>query len=81
MAENVVDWVQWGLFDWLDIFYWVLYCLHTGLTAVVAVMMLPGLSIICFLTSCFFEYRPGTVGVVAGFTLILCIIPIRFLCC
>jgi T5orf172 domain len=93
MEKKEVDWAKWVLFDWFDIFWYGLYCVHAQLTAlspaITAVAMFPGLFLVvlpisCFIL-CFFGSRSlivgAIVGAIAGSAITICMIAFRFLFC
>jgi hypothetical protein len=80
-----VDWAKWVLFDWFDIFWYGLYCVHAQLTAlspaITTVVMFPGLIVVVLPILCFFGSRSLIVSAIAGLAIAICMIAFRFLCC
>jgi hypothetical protein len=89
MEKKEVDWAKWVLFDWFDIFWYGLYCVHAQLTAlspaITAVVMFPGLFLVvlpisCFIL-CFFRSISLILGAIAGLAITICMIAFRFQFC
>jgi hypothetical protein len=85
MGKKEVDWEKWVLFDWFDMFWFGLYCVHAQLTAlspaITTVVMFPGLVLLVLPILCFFGSRSLIVGAIAGFAIAICMTAFRFLCC